>query len=396
VSELLSPAEAAGLIQHHCQRLPTETVDLSKALGRVLAEDILAERDSPPFDRVAMDGIAIRYGDLSHTTSFKIVGVAAAGHPAPALTDPFTTVEVMTGAMLPQGADTVIPVEQLDVRAGMASLTANPTITQGQNIHRQGLDVVQGTRVLSAHARLGIADLAIAASANQTSLTVAAQPKVLVVTTGDELIEPGRPIEAWQIRRSNVHAIKASLHNQGLHTVHDDHLADHFEGICARLASAFAAYDVIILSGGVSAGRFDFVPKALQHLGATAVFHKIAQRPGKPLWFGVAPSGALLFGLPGNPVSTAVCMARYVRPSLDRLQGRLEAEHRAVLLETSVHNPSALTLFNPVMPTSHGTFAIKSTQGSGDFHALQGTVGCVEIPPNTSLAAHSLVELYPW
>jgi len=396
VSGLITPAQAAGLIAQRCQPLGRQSVELTHALGCILARDIYAERDSPPFDRVAMDGIAVRGAELHHTRTFTLAGVVAAGHAPPATCPEGSAYEVMTGAMLPTMLDTVVPVEHLEVADGKATIKADCVVTQGQNIHRRGVDAQSGQLVLKAHSRLSAPDLAIAASANQSRLEVFKKPSVVIVTTGDELVEPGAPIEAWQIRRSNVHAIRASLIQHGIHDVADEHLADTLEPMTERLAALVNTHAMVILSGGVSAGRFDYVPKALQRAGVVPAFHKVAQRPGKPLWFGSTPSGTLVFGLPGNPVSTAVCMARYVRHALDRLQGFDATLPRRVLLNEDCQNPSTLWHFRPVGPTPNGDWQVFSTQGSGDFHALQGTWGCIEIPPHTQLTAHTPVDFYPW
>lgn len=393
---LIKPHVASGLIASVCVPLATETVPLHRSLGRVLRETVFAERDQPPFDRVAMDGIALRFGDIANTKDFTVLGTIAAGHPSQTLTQAAACYEVMTGAMLPPGTDSVVPVELTHIANGRASVAQPLTVVRGQNIHAQGIDFRKGQEALSSGIRLSAPDLAIAASANCTNLVVSRRPRVTIVTTGDELIEPGLAIEPWQVRRSNVQAIRASCVGYGLEDINDEHLPDDFDTLVARLAQLSNTCDVLILSGGVSAGRFDYVPKALQHIGAVEIFHKIAQRPGKPLWFGHMNNRTLIFGLPGNPVSTAVCMARYVKPAFDCLTARHIETAQQVRVADALHNPSNLWQFKPVTLLADGDYAVRATHGSGDFSALHGTHGCIEVAPQYHTEQSTRADFYAW
>ncbi len=198
------------------------------------------------------------------------------------------------------------------------------------NVHRRGSDARQGALLLQAGRRLNAPEIAVAAGAGMPRIRVSAQPTIIVVSTGNELVEPGEPIEAHQVRRSNAYGIVTALRQRGFLRIADDHLADDLEQLRRRLRVHLDTHDVLILSGGVSMGQFDFVPQALEELGVKQVFHKVAQRPGKPMWFGIAPSGSAVFALPGNPVSTLmVCLARYVVPAPVRGDGPDAAAGRA-------------------------------------------------------------------
>ena len=314
---MLTPAEADALIGQHLQCLPIESLPLAQCAGAVLRENIYAERDQPPFDRVAMDGIALCSRAVgSGPRSFRIQATQAAGDIPLTLGASADCIEVMTGAVLPSGCDAVVAVEELSVAGGQASLAAQVRVEPWQNVHRRGSDTRQGTLLLSAGQRLRAPEIAIAASAGMARIRVASQPMLVVISTGNELVEPGEPVLAHQVRRSNAYAIVSALREHGFQRVADDHIHDDMQELRERLRFHLETHDVLVLSGGVSMGRFDLVPRVLEELGVRAIFHKVAQRPGKPLWFGMAPSGAAVFGLPGNPVSTLVCLTRYVLPAL--------------------------------------------------------------------------------
>ncbi|MBV8342880.1 MAG: molybdopterin molybdotransferase MoeA [Gammaproteobacteria bacterium] len=224
---------------------------------------------------------------------------------------------------------------------------------------------------------------------------------LVVISTGNELIEPGEPVLAHQVRRSNVYGIVSALREHGLQRVADDHIRDDAAELRERLRFHLETHDVLVLSGGVSMGRFDLVPTVLTELGVRTVFHKVAQRPGKPLWFGVAPSGAAVFGLPGNPVSTLVCLTRYVLPALRGALGQVRQPVRRMALGAPLTVSAALTYFVPVRLEQDDwgrDWAVPApTNGSGDFTALAGTDGFVELPPGPNTYAKGFVtRLYRW
>ena len=244
----------------------------------------------------------------------------------------------MTGAMLPAGCDAVVPVERISVHGGVAQLAADVNVTAGQNIHARASDQRQGALLLESGMKLEAPDVATAAGAGMARLRVSQQPAFMVISTGNELVEPGEPIQDWQLRRSNAYALSAALRRRGFVRVADDHLPDDADVLQERLKQHLECYEMLILSGGVSMGRFDLVPAALAACGVRQVFHKVAQRPGKPFWFGWDPGGTAVFALPGNPVSTLVCLARYVLPAVDRAMGiRQAAPGEKIALSAAVN-----------------------------------------------------------
>ena len=398
---LPTPAAAEALIRRHAQLLPLESRPLAALAGAVLAQSVRAERDQPPFDRVMMDGIAVASDAWrAGQRRFRIAGSQAAGEP-PQACPPDACIEVMTGAVLPPGSDCVIPVEQLSVADGWAEVAAEFEAAPFANVHTRGLDCREGDLLLARGTRLGAPELAVLASAGLPRANVRAEPRIMIVATGDELVEPGEPIEAWQVRCSNSYALRGALSLRGYHRVAEDHLPDDPRVLRERLALHLATHDVLVLSGGVSMGRHDHVPSALRELGVQEVLHRVAQRPGKPLWFGVGPLGQPVFGLPGNPVSSLVCLVRYVVPGLEAISGLPARAADPVTLGAAFRVRPALWYFLPVQLDSSptlGTVALpKPTQGSGDFISLLGTDGFVELPPGPAAhAAGHVAPLYRW
>ena len=391
---MLTPAEADAAIAAALAPFPVEIVRLQACAGRILRNAVRAERDAPPFDRVAMDGIAIRHGDGGRRR-FRIAGVQAAGSPALSLDSSEDCYEVMTGTVLPRGCDTVVPIEDLRVGDGHAELLGNLPPVPGRHVHRRGSDARAGDILLQAGTRLAAPEIAIAASSGLAELPVSRLPRIAVISTGDELVEPGAPILDHQVRRSNSYGLAAALALAGFPPASDLQLPDREEAIRSALGTALREHDVLVLSGGVSAGRFDFVPGALAALDVRARFHGIAQRPGRPMWFGTSESGAAVFALPGNPVSVLVCLARYVIPALGRLVGAPERPPEMAVLAREFRFGKALTCFLPVKlgydQQARTIAEPRPTHGSGDFIALAGTDGFVELPPGPATHAAGLV-----
>jgi molybdopterin molybdotransferase len=223
----------------------------------------------------------------------------------------------------------------------------------------------------------------------------------MIISTGDELIEPGAPVNDAQIYRSNVYAVHAALRRRGFTELAQDHLPDDLNTLRVRLAAHLQSHDVLILSGGVSMGKFDYVPQVLTELGVNVAFHKIAQRPGKPMWFGVGPNGQAVYALPGNPVSTLVCLTRYVFAGLAAAMGGAAESVDVVSLAAAVQVKINLTTFLPVRLHVQADGLVQAaprpTQGSGDFTALLGTDGFVELPPGPAvISSGTAVPFYKW
>jgi molybdopterin molybdotransferase len=402
VPDLPNPAEAEALVRERVVPLPVESRPLAALAGAVLAQSVRAERDQPPFDRVTMDGVAIAsQAWRDGRTSFRIAGTQAAGMPPVALDDTGDCIEVMTGAVLPTGCDCVVPVEWLEMDQGAATLGPDASVEPFLNVHTRGLDCREGDMLLARGTRIGPPELAVLASAGLPRAMVRSDPRIVIVATGDELVAPDEPIAAWQVRRSNSSALRGALNLRGYQRVAEDHLPDDHAVMANRLATHLATHEVVILSGGVSMGRFDHVPSVLRELGVVEVFHKVAQRPGKPLWFGIGPAGQTVFGLPGNPVSALVCLLRYAVPALNAMAGASPLAPEYVPLGAAFAVRPALSLFLPVVverSPSLGLVAMpRPTRGSGDFISLLGTDGFVELPPGPrEIAAGHLAPLYRW
>jgi molybdopterin molybdotransferase len=399
---LITPRLAEEAINSRLTCLPIESLPLAQCVGGTLRENVYAERDQPPFDRVAMDGIAIDGETLRRgNRRFVVQETQAAGAPQTKLQAPTHAIEVMTGAMLPLGCDCVIPVEQIVVEEGVAVVNAAVTPAPHLNVHRRGSDGRQGDLLLATGTLLRAPEIAVAASAGMDRIRVSSQPAIMVVSTGDELVEPGEPIEEFQVRRSNAYALTATLRQRGFARIGDDHVRDDERLLSERLALHLTTHEMLILSGGVSMGRFDLVPKVLMKLGVQEVFHKVAQRPGKPLWFGIGPQGQAVFGLPGNPVSTLVCLIRYVVPAIAAAMGTRRERAERMALASPVTFQSPLTYFLPISiqqdDWGRAWAEPRPPNGSGDFLSLAGTEGFVELPPGPNTYPKGFVtSVYRW
>ncbi len=397
-----TPRLAEEAIHSRLTCLPIESLPLAQCVGATLRENVYAERDQPPFDRVTMDGIAVDSESLRRgVTRFRIQATQGAGAPALKLADALSAIEVMTGATLPQGTDNIVPVEQYVVVDGHAELRNPVNSAAYHNVHRRGADGRQGELLLPAGTLLRAPEIAVAASAGMARVRVSSQPAVMVVSTGDELVEPGDPIADYQVRRSNAYAVAATLRRRGYLRVGDDHVPDDEQRLRERLALHLTTHEVLVLSGGVSMGKFDLVPSVLTQLGVQQVFHHIAQRPGKPMWFGIGPQGQSVFGLPGNPVSTLVCLIRYVIPAMAEAMGTRRVAPERLALGAPVTFQHSLTYFLPVA-IEHDEWGRpwampRPPNGSGDFLSLAGTDGFVELPPGPNTYAKGFVtSVYRW
>jgi molybdopterin molybdotransferase len=394
---------AQQAIEARVTALPIEVRPLERCIGQILRQNVFAERDNPPFDRVCMDGIAVSSAVAGRGVhQYVIEATQAAGSPVLTLSKAENAIEVMTGAMLPRGTDCVIPLEEYDeVSSGVYALKAGISTQAYRNVQRRGSDSEPGVPMLTEGTRLGSPEIAVVASAGLASVNVSRQPKFVVVSTGDELVEPGQPIEEHQVRRSNAYAVVACLREHGFEQVANDHIIDDEAMLRQRLARHLAERDVLILSGGVSKGKFDLVPKVLKDLGVEEVFYRVAQRPGAPMWFGIAPQGQAVFGLPGNPVSTLMCVIRYVIPAMHAAMGARRTAPEVIELAASIKLGRTMSSFVPVQvqwdPAGRHSAQPRQPNGSGDFLALAGTDGFVELPPRPdAFPVGFAASLYRW
>ena len=313
---LLPPRDAIRLILEHTPTLPAEELPVAADLaGRVLAEDVAATVSLPPFATSAMDGYAVRAADLAAGAIPIAFRLGAGERPRPL--PPGAAAGIATGAPLPDGADAVVPVEDAAERDG--ELVAAPPAA-GAHVRRSGGDIGAGELVARAGVRLSPALLAAISATGAAQVRVARRPRLAALATGDELVAPGRALEPGQIYESNVIAIVAQARAAGAEVVAAETVRDDRAATEEAFRRAIDA-DVVVSSGGVSVGPHDHVKPALASLGVREVFWRLAHKPGKPLWFGVAPTGALVFGLPGNPVSSLVCFQLFLLPALAALQG---------------------------------------------------------------------------
>jgi molybdopterin molybdotransferase len=400
-NNVLTTAEASAAILGEITEFDIAAVLLDDAVGCTLRQSVYAERDQPPFDRVMMDGIAISFADFdSGKHSYPIQSMQSAGDPAQTLQQG-KCIEIMTGASLPANADCIIPVERVRVTGDTAELEDDYQPKQNQFVHPRGSDHAAGTELLMPGQQISALDIAVIASCGFAEVSVSENPRVAVISTGNELVAAGEPIEAHQIRLSNGPAIAAMLCDHGYNNCVQDHIVDDKDTLKQRIATHLADSKVLILSGGVSMGKADYVPQVLSELGVRMVFHKISQRPGKPMWFGIGPNDQVVFALPGNPVSTLVCCRQYVIPALKSASGITATRHTFANLATEVTFEPELTCFMPVKLAS----AIDGKQlalpihsnTSGDFASLSGTDGYVELDIDTSkFPAGTGVPLHRW
>lgn len=388
---MISSQQATQIIQNHLFLSKPVAVKLMKILGRTLREDIVADRDLPPFDRVTMDGIAIDYQAFAGgVRTFKIENTQFAGKPQLSLESKECCIEVMTGAMLPIGTDTVIRYEDLTKEEKgneiFFTLTID-TITQGQNIHRQGNDSKQTEVLVKAGVKISPVEINVAAAVGKPNLLVSQKPLFAIVSNGDELIDIESEPLTYQIRRSNTYLLLAALEKLRI-KADNFHLPDKqhiIEEKLAKILEPSSVFDVVLLTGGVSAGKADFIPSTLANLGVEKLFHQVAQRPGKPFWFGKTEAGKTVFALPGNPVSTFICFHKYVVPWLKASLLEADAwELPKAILEKDIHFLPKLTYFLQVktyLNKNHQLTAIPlEGGGSGDFANLLECDGFLELP----------------
>ena len=321
VAKLTEIEEARRLVLDRVVPLEAEPVALKDALGRVLAEPVTSADAVPGFDNSAMDGYAVRAADTAGADGgarLPVVDESRAGHPAQRRLAEGEAVAISTGAMVPEGADAVVRVEDTD--AGSQEVEIRVEVEAGRDIRRAGEDIAAGEAVLAAGDEIGPAEAGVLVSVGRGEVACARRPRVNLLTTGDELQEPGEPLRPGAIRNSNAYSVSGLIRRSGAVLGAVEMVPDDRDATADALARALTG-DVVVISGGVSVGPHDHVRPTLAALGAEEVFWGVALRPGKPTWFGVAPSGCLVFGLPGNPVSAMVTFLLFVRPAIRAMLG---------------------------------------------------------------------------
>jgi len=391
VQPLISIQQAEDLISAHLPSLGWEECALESSQGRVLAEAITADRAIPPYDRVMMDGIAICYESFAAgQRDFAIAGTQAAGASALTLENPKDCLEVMTGAVLPENVDCVIKIEDVQLENNTAHLSASCPARAGQHIHPLGSDQDEGSLLVPLGNIISAPEAAIAASVGHTSLLVSSLPKILLITTGDEVIPPEDTPLPHQIRRSHAPAITMSIETQKLGLVETIHVPDTREALEEAVSMGLNNKDLILLTGGISMGKFDYVAPVLESLVGAPLFHGIAQRPGKPFAFWAEKKP--IFALPGNPVSVMACIARYVLPALRKMRNEVWKPQPFPLAHETIWNAPfpglvASHIFNNQIHTA-------PPRNSGDYTALAGAQGICEIPSTSP--SGTILHFYPW
>jgi molybdopterin molybdotransferase len=388
--------KALSILEAHKGDFPIESRNLEDCIGAYLAEDLIADRDFPPFDRVTMDGIAIAFEAFEKgQRTFFIETTAAAGTPKQSLKDISNCIEVMTGAIMPNDVDTVIRYEDLTIEGKRATINPN-AINHKQNVHFKGIDIEQGAIIVNEGTKLSSAEINIAATVGKAKLRVKQMPKVVIFSTGDELVPVHKTPKLHQIRRSNIFGIQATLKEWGVSS-EVLHLADDKEEMLEVISQSLRAYDLFIFTGGVSKGKFDYLPDVLEELQVEKHFHKIQQRPGKPFWFGSNADGKKIFALPGNPVSSFVCVYIYLQFWLQKSLG-IAQEVLHVRLKNDVEfKPDLVYFLEATLESSpDGALVAKAIKGngSGDFANLVKTDGFLILPQGKS--EFSANEVYPF
>lgn len=378
---MISVGEADRIINSVGIDLQTETVPFDKAIGRVLAEDIGADRDFPPFNRVSMDGIAIDFESFKNgRRAFKIQAIQAAGSPQLTLNSADDCIEVMTGASAPVNTNTVIRYEDLNISDGVATIQIED-VREFQNNHLQGMDRKQGDVIVPKNTKITSAEVGILTSVGRTEVSVHQNPSIAIVSTGEELVDVADTPEPHQIRKSNVHTVHAALMSKGLNA-ELYHLPDHRESIQTKLEEIFEKHQIVILSGGVSKGKYDYLPEAFEKLGVEKLFHKIQQRPGKPFWFGKRADKNVVFAFPGNPVSTFMCFQRYFIPWIGKQMFQETKQQFAILQSDFNFKPPLQYFLQAKVSYSEGNILATPIvgHGSGDLANLILADAFLELP----------------
>ena len=366
---LISIAEARQRVLAEARPLAAQEVALDDALGRTLAEEVRSGEDLPPFDSSAMDGFAVMAGPAAELA---VVDESRAGRPAERAVGRGEAIRISTGAVVPAGADAVVPVERVELDDGRVRV---PETAAGANVRRAGEDVRAGAVVLAPGTELGPAEVAVLASLGRARVRCGGVPRVAVLVTGDELVAPGEPLRPGQIRDSNAYALAAQASRAGARVISRAVVRDDRAATEDALGAALAQADVVCVSGGVSVGPHDHVKPALAALGVEERFWGVGLKPGKPTWFGTR-AGKLVFGLPGNPVSAMVTFHLFARLALRRLAGSRadDTRARAVLDAPVKRSPGREQVIRCRLSARDDGWHVEPTKAQGS-HVLTSMLG---------------------
>ncbi len=383
---MITSSKALQLILNQTENFGSEQIDFKNSIGRILKEDIVADRDFPPFNRASMDGIAITVDPFNKgVRDFKIEGVQAAGSPQLTLKNPNNCIEVMTGAMTPVNSEAIIPYELLEIKDGIAKVNTND-VKYFQNIHRKGLDRKKEDILIKKNTIISPAEIGVLATVGKTTVQVAKNPKVMLISTGDELVKINQTPADYQIRRSNIHTLVSILENINI-KADTIHIADDKPMLKQKIDSILENYDVLLFSGAVSKGKFDYLPEILEELSVEKLFHKVSQRPGKPFWFG-KKEGKTIFAFPGNPVSTFVSCMKYFYPWFQKSTGvNYKNENFAILAKDFNFTPDLTYFLQVRLENKNGQLLAHpiAGHGSGDLANLIDNDAFIELPTGKQL-----------
>ena len=377
---MISVEKALHIVLNSAQNFGIEEIPFIKSVGRILKEEIIADRDFPPFNRVSMDGIAIDFQQFKNgQRTFKVEGIQAAGSEQITLQNTENCIEVMTGAVLPNNVNTVIRYEDVTIENGVATININ-AINDAQNIHNKGKDGKFEDILISQNTKISAAEIGVLATVGKSFVKVARQPKVMIVSTGDELVGVDEiPLE-HQIRRSNVFTLVSLLERLNIPS-ETAHITDDKPILKSKIECYLKEYDVLLFSGAVSKGKYDFLPEVFEELGVEELFHKVSQRPGKPFFYGQTNT-CCVFGFPGNPISTFVNCLAYFYPWYYKSVG-IETNQETAVLGDDVSFKPSLTYFLQVKLESENGKLIAFPiigNGSGDLASLVHTDAFIQLP----------------
>jgi molybdopterin molybdotransferase len=377
---MIAVQDALQMILNSTQDFGVEEIPFIRSVGRVLKEDIVADRDFPPFNRVSMDGIAIDYSAFQNKQrSFNIEGIQAAGSEQISLENSVNCIEVMTGSVLPKNTNAVIRYEDVAIKNGIATLDV-ASIDENQNIHQQGKDGKRGDLLIKKNTKISAAEIGVLATVGKAIVKVAKQPKVMIISTGDELVGVAEIPLAHQIRRSNVFTLVSLLEQLNILS-ETAHITDDKPILKSKIERYLQQYDVLLFSGAVSKGKYDFLPEVFEELGVEKLFHKVAQRPGKPFWFG-RTNTCNIFAFPGNPISTFVNCLAYFYPWFCTSTAIEINEETAILGKNVSFKPNLVYFLQVKLENKFGhlvAFPITGN-GSGDLASLVNADGFIQLP----------------
>ncbi|MEE8117929.1 MAG: molybdopterin molybdotransferase MoeA [Gammaproteobacteria bacterium] len=385
---LISVEQATRRIIKSVAPVTTESISLDHAHGRILREQIFADRDQPAFNRATMDGIAINHSAITKgTTKFYLQDKQSPGQAPKILSDEHCAIAITTGAPLPEGCTAVVPQEKLTFHGAAVFLHKVSEVHEYSNVHLSGSDFRKGELLLTPGCTIGAGEVGAIASAGRRSANVSAVVRVAVVITGNEIELQSESSNSFQIRDINGPIVTSVLSTIQGCEVSRVYVLDSIAALEKVIGEQLANNDVVITTGGVSKGDADFIPHVMERLDVQQLFHGVAQKPGKPLWVGLGPQG-LVFGLPGNPVSVTHCLVRYVLPAIRRMQQATDTPPKYARLARDMRGLKNKIWFVPTFIETDEEAVVwadpRVPNTSGDFSSLVNTGGFIELPMGTS------------